>query len=1356
MKAEILKIAGVKSEKEFYNKYPTEEAFMKAHKKEFKKAKLSKAIPDAQWGCKGKSRTMTGDGVKKIGVRDQPSDAGVGDGTYVPLSNAPVTWEELQKYNDINPKDKDFKKRLKSLQAQFPNLTAEQLLSAGADSSRIGRVMVNPLTGKSDVPNWDKQKTPYDRAWFDFYRSMMDQPTKVTIPQILERQSQQPGGLPAYKKTVEGNYGRTKAEKGRQVNKFEQLTDFGNPPIAQDGYISPIGSYLQSGGQESEVLRNFIDDYIESQQDVMPESKTNETPQASAKDSGNGLGDVIGGVLTGIAGNKKKKVKTKKPITEVSDKTSAGSSYESSMDMGIPTRGSDIAKRGKKVPKYQFSDTPVPLGGFTGNTFDWSAGMGGPLSGGASGTPTLPGGNAAGMFQLDRNQTGTLQDQIAGSVGAIKPMSGFSRFMSNMGGAQGVGNILSSAIGIGRQIKDYKNKKKEAQTAIDVAKVVNQAARLPQERITRKYTRPEDYAFEPNQMFPTYGVGTNYLSRNGSVIKAQDGRSIGGNPTEIQNMYNPGDIYSDLGYEPMGESDIVKQYQQGGFMPMAQDGYSGSDSLGNFLGTFMGGNAGGGLGKAGTLGGAVAPALAFASFAIGDIQKRNLANMANQAKQLNESTMLMNAGRGLHGQYSQFMKDGGWVSHDWQPQTITKFGEYDVDDLLQRDPMMDTLRTGGRITQNNMFPQDQYALGGELKTTWGGHAETISHNPYMPGSGETVMFRGKSHDESDGKGHTGIGVKYGDETHDSYTDYAEYGTENADADVEVERGEPATEMIDAKTGEKNMVVFGNLKIPNQFLSEIGDPNAKGKKFKNYVALLGKVEAKQNKKIEKATNELDELNIYTPFDKLKFDSLKATIKGANMNLKDIAVKKSNAAAVQNAINDTAEEFGIDADPLAKGKIKIDKEAMKEQAKWGKAISKAQDGTYSVIGGPGNIDYNPIGDAGNDELWGSTENYEKNWKPKVEEALSDPERAKQIIAELESYTGQDAKDVIAAIKKQKTLSGKIAKIQELGTDRKIGPYHNLLNQTIENTQPIVPRSKPRKPISFVVSPTATEDEPTKMTQPAKKKGFDWMSIVNQALPFLRPTDQEPFDQSQLYPELYALSTNKVEPVQAQLYRPELGTPYDISLQDQMNANQADFNAIQRQQGYNPEALATLAAQKYKANSSVLGEQFRLNQAEKQRVYEGNRAVLNDAQLKNLGILDTQFVRQETAKSRTKDVAQAAISSMADKIAKNKLENRTLGIYENLYNYRFDKSGRAVNWNPFYTFDTSVEGAASRTGGLAPLPEGYEYVYNSSGKPVIIKSDTAIPTLATQPISGRRTGGNVKKTSKNGSIVKAIKNL
>ena len=44
MKDQILKIAGVKSEKEFYKKYPTEEAFMAKHGKAFKKAAMGKSM----------------------------------------------------------------------------------------------------------------------------------------------------------------------------------------------------------------------------------------------------------------------------------------------------------------------------------------------------------------------------------------------------------------------------------------------------------------------------------------------------------------------------------------------------------------------------------------------------------------------------------------------------------------------------------------------------------------------------------------------------------------------------------------------------------------------------------------------------------------------------------------------------------------------------------------------------------------------------------------------------------------------------------------------------------------------------------------------------------------------------------------------------------------------------------------------------------------------------------------------------------------------------------------------------------------------------------------------------------------
>ena len=50
MKAQMLKMAHVKSEAAFYRKYPTEAAFMKEHSKEFKKALRGAMIKKAQQG----------------------------------------------------------------------------------------------------------------------------------------------------------------------------------------------------------------------------------------------------------------------------------------------------------------------------------------------------------------------------------------------------------------------------------------------------------------------------------------------------------------------------------------------------------------------------------------------------------------------------------------------------------------------------------------------------------------------------------------------------------------------------------------------------------------------------------------------------------------------------------------------------------------------------------------------------------------------------------------------------------------------------------------------------------------------------------------------------------------------------------------------------------------------------------------------------------------------------------------------------------------------------------------------------------------------------------------------------------
>jgi hypothetical protein len=1373
MKAEILKIAGVKNEKEFYKMFPDEQSFMAKHGGAFRKAKRGDVIHKMQDGdapcvgknCRGKSWSPL-------------ADISVGGGSGGKPVKAIPEWNDISDIKNLGLDKKSAKaleKEYESIKGNYSGLTFPQYVAATRDADRTNRVFkyqtqIDEKTGKPD-DRYSKYFNPETGAllpdadprnvdnFMRFYRGKFPTQSKISAQDILGVYGGMPGG----------------------VSNYEKYANFGyNPELRQGGLIQAqdgIGSY--TGGEQvyNPQPLNFQDAF--DAYDVQMTGSTNAQRQAQAQAqakaqqaaqkpaSGGGMGGMDMSKIMGMLGG---------------GSGAGAADLAGGADVGqLASAAGGMAKKGKKVPKYQNSGAGLnsPAGGTA--TGIQAAGTNPYAQGQGQGCPV--------GFIYDQYSTECVPDPNYSPVGSITNKSSslpdgpgeyeeVQKFNTNSilstgtpKTGPGTGNnpsadvpkkdpldaiaktkyagLVGKVYGGIKKLKAEKEARKSAEQQASVSDLSLKASLSKPEEQRRTYNRPEDALVQPDQVFPSYGVGTN-------VLTAKDGMQIGGNQTEIQNMYNPGDLYQDLGYEPLSDSEIVKQYRAGGLIRRMQGGGGmpmpswetvgnagqmiGQGATGNNAGGELGADIGGASGEAigmavgGPAGKAIGKAIGQTVGAIGggllDRNPQKMEKAQNRTKRNVQTAAANSMGQALHSQFSANVRNGGdipyaedgWVSNDWLPQVITQFGEHSMKDLLRPDPMMDTLRTGGNISQNNIYPQDRYALGGELKTTWGGHAETMSHNPYLPGTGETVMFRGKSHEESDGRGHTGIGVKYGEGGHDSYTDYAEYGSENVDADVEVERGEPATEMIDGQTGEKNMVVFGNLKIPNQFLDQIGDPKAKGKKFKHYIAGVSKDEARQNKIIDKTSKQLDELDVYTPFDKLKLEGLNATNMGANMKLQKFAEIKKNASAVQDAINETAKEHGVDADALAKGKVKIDKQAQKEMAKYGKEILKGQTGLKYKVRGAGSIDYNDIGAAGNDELWGNKTNYEKNWKPKVDEALSDPKRADAIIQSLESYTGQDAKDVVAAIKKQKTRAGKIAKIQELGIDEKVGPYHNLLNQTIDKTA--APKHK------MTVIPSIPEDYPdttspttTLAVQPLKQD--PWMTALNQLAPYLRPSDVD--YNVDLYPEMMAAGMNQVEPVFAQGYQPQLLTPYDISYQDQLNEITAQARAAERMAGQNPAAAATLLATASGEKNKVLGEQFRQNQAQRMGVYNQNIATLNDAQLKNLGIYADQAAKQSQARSNTKAQAMEIEKSMSDKIAKNKLENKTLQTYENLYNYRFGKDGRAQNYNPLAQFDISADGKVS----AQAAPEGYEYE-------TILKKKKK------------------EETARNGSIVRALKNF
>ena len=981
---------------------------------------------------------------------------------------------------------------------------------------------------------------------------------------------------------------------------------------------------------------------------------------------------------------------------------------------------------------------------------------------------------------------------IFNKLNSINISSGTPKVAENVTEGFDVQKILGPAGDIMKginQIKSQKEQLKKAKQTNQLSGIYKTLSGIREEQPERRYVRPEDSLINPNQLYPSTGVGTNVLAKNGKSI---DSYQFGG---ELASLFSKG------GMENLASSGIVDKGMSA-LIPGIDDngGATIGGAIGGTAGTLIGGPVGGMVGK--TVGKLTGGAFDKTGKKIKKEQKQTQDNL---------STMMINNGAtGMHQANYSYMEDGGLI------------------------PLMEE--------------------GGELQTHWGGHAETVSQNPYLEDGGETIMFRGNSHDESDNNGNTGIGITYGN------------------SPVEVERGEPATKIND------ELVVYGNLQIPNQYVELFGDDKAKGKKFKNYIKEISKDEEKQNKFLEKSITQLEELNPLDPFDKLKFNALKSNVLGANTKLKDIAEKKKIAANLQEAINTTAEEYGVEADALSKGKLKpvsnsnmnIAKDGITKKKTSSKldnthqslneltqilankgidfnvtsgyrkgektaqgrtsrhAKGEALDLTFPKLGKDaynqllndpevakfmydngltvideynpntlnktkgsaphlhigfdkgtetadrfrkhylskyktttsettnpeflikgnqkGAIDYNDRNTTSND-IW-KGDNYKNVWIPKVNKAINDPEIANKLISQIENYSGQDADDVKYQLSKAKTKEDKLKIINDLATDELLGPFHKLVNDSIDiATSP-----------EFLNSGEATQlpemvitNKKTAMKKEEPKKS-NLLDVISSVVPNIRPSDAQTLDYNQLLGEMYALGTNQLEPVQAQSYQPQLRNPYDISLQDVLNENQADYRAQQRMIGNNPAAQAMLNAQKYAANQKVLGEQFRLNQANKDQVYSGNIATLNDAKLKNLAIYDQQYDRQASARANTKATTQAALNSISSKYLQNDAANKKLQIYENLYGFRFDDQGRAINQNGPVKFNSPQ------------ITDGQDIpVYDDNGNIVEYRrpgKKQTVDSVRTLPINPEKTT-DTKSKAKNGknlnsSIVKAMKNL
>jgi len=764
-------------------------------------------------------------------------------------------------------------------------------------------------------------------------------------------------------------------------------------------------------------------------------------------------------------------------------------------------------------------------------------------------------------------------------------------------GVQSAGDIIGGI----QQMKDEKQMMLGAQQMQGVSDIALQASMTRPEQVQKKYVRPEDNMNTGEEFFPVYGVGTT-LAKNGTKIGyGQNGFLANLGNKDFMKFNKSGQQTDIFNFAEQGGGDMLSKVTSGIGSPKGY-GVSGAGKIGGGIGAtagmLVGGPVGAMLGKAG-------------GQLIGNLvdRKAEKTEKANEAIADNIQKMTLNQGaQSLQNQNYAFM------------------------------------RTGGNIRNNIM------SMGGDLETHWGGYAEPISYNPYLPNDGETVMFRGQSHDDSDGYGNTGIGITYGENP------------------VEVERGEPALQLKNGTDGSSNLTVYGNLKIPKYGIDLLGDQKAKGKKFKNYVSDLSKVEKKQNNLVEQSTDKLNNLEINDEFDKLSLNSYKSNILGANQKLKDIADKKIKAANLQSAINDTAEEYGLVADDLAKGKIK--------KARMGASIlKKAQNGIVT------DADYDKAMKLYEEGKFKEFQKLGMQLFPDYVKSLGTPTVSGKFDDNIEGPRTKALKEYF-----QKTRERDPSVVPDnISVDLPELPDYGTLDDNIAKALEYF-KSQSREPSGNNYPEVISRN---------KDRIYDTVAnVANEMYPFLRPSNARPLDPRQLAGEMYALSTNQVEPVQAQTFQPDLSVPYDISLQDQLNANQADYRAAQRMMGYNPAAQSLLNAQKYQANQQVLGEQFRMNQAMKDNVFRENRNILNESKLQNLGILDQQYARQQQALSNTKATTQAALNSITDKYAKNQLENRQLQTFENMYNYRYDPRFRAINMNPLQMFDVSGEGALARS--------------------------------------------------------------
>lgn len=533
--------------------------------------------------------------------------------------------------------------------------------------------------------------------------------------------------------------------------------------------------------------------------------------------------------------------------------------------------------------------------------------------------------------------------------------------------------------------------------------------------------------------------------------------------------------------------------------------------------------------------------------------------------------------------------------------------------------------------------------------------------------------------------------------------------------VEVEGGETAY-----KADDGSLAIMGNMTNP-----------LTGRKFKQDSKMLAKNEQKNNKLMDYSTELVNKTDPFNKWDSLKFNAGKAMLIGTSMKKQSLSDSKEHLAEMQQAMLDISNNYGIDPQAFSNGMMKKAKNGMKiigkaqyqSGGKWdfrgtnttgldpkiSGFIDLLQQKGLTGFSGPesGVSQRNTKSGRASRHQTGEALDAFIQQPGAYDKILSDPELSGYLINNGLTAINEYNPDVASK-------TGATAGHLHIGYDKGTGISEQFRQDAATKYKGTNPnwnwsmrRSPNGKPVNngqvgdaqyFPWTTDRMGDKPPQFTdesynpQRIDAGPYSPVGPVPQHTQFTPPSNKKGLEFTQYLPELYAAATNKLEPVFAQKLQPELYEPYQVSFQDRRNRNTGTFRASLQSVSDNPEAVGALQAQKFQADNEVSADEFRTNQAIANDITNKNTNLINDANAKNLQLADTQFLRQSQAKSVTKATNQAIISSISSKIQQNKLENRTLGVYENLYpHYRYDENYGLQHVGPSDAEDLNTAGTA-----------------------------------------------------------------